>query len=116
MPPEVRTLLTTAPSVEVARELVDTVVGERLAACGTLLPGAESIYRWQGRIERSPETVVLLKTSADRAEALSARVAELHPYEVPEALILEVGAGHVPYLEWVEEETRSRGTTGADGP
>lgn len=107
MAPDVRTLLVTAPDRRTAEDMVDAVVRDRLAACGTVIEGAVSIYRWEGRIERSAEAVILLKTTADRAEALRDRLVSLHPYDVPEVLVLDVEGGHLPYLEWVEGEVRN---------
>mgnify|MGYP001950430392 CR=1 FL=1 len=102
-----RVVLTTAPSVEVAEALVRTLVEERLAACGNIVPGLTSIYRWRGEVEREEEVLVILKTEASAVARLVARVAELHPYEVPEALVLPVEAGHGPYLAWVRENVGS---------
>lgn len=81
----------------IARQLVD----EGLAACVNLLPNVQSVYRWKGQIESSVEVLVVCKTSASAALALQQRLVELHPYEVPESVIVEVAAGHQPYLDWV---------------
>lgn len=98
----VRVVLTTAASVEEAEALGCVLVGERLAACATLIPGARSIYHWEGGIERAGETLVLLKTGVDQLAALEARVKELHSYETPEFLVLGVEAGSGEYLAWLE--------------
>lgn len=82
-----------------ARELVD----RRLAACVNLLPPATSIYRWKGEVERSEETLLVIKTSAARFEALREAIVSLHGYELPELIALPVSAGHAPYLAWLEE-------------
>lgn len=102
------TALTTAPSAEAAKRLVRTLVERRLVACGTVMPGAVSIYRWQGAVAEEEEVVVLLKTTAERWADLAAALPGLHPYEVPELLALPVADGHPPYLEWVRAETRER--------
>ncbi len=99
------TALTTAPSAEAAKRLVRTLVERRVIACGTVLPGAISIYRWQGAVAEEEEVVVLLKTTAARWAELAATLPGLHPYEVPELLALPVADGHAPYLEWVRAET-----------
>jgi periplasmic divalent cation tolerance protein len=104
VPTDVRTVLVTAPDDATARALAETVVGERLAACANVVPGVLSIYRWQGEVRRDPEVLLVIKTTAVRAEALRARVVELHPYELPEVLVLAVDAGHLPYLRWVDAE------------
>lgn len=101
----VRVVLATAPDRETAETLVRQLVEERRAACGTILPGAISIYRWKGAVERAEECVVLLKVRIDAVDALVARAAELHPYEVPELLVLPVESGLASYLSWVEEES-----------
>ncbi len=103
------TALTTAPSAEAAKRLVRTLVEQRVIACGTVLPGAVSIYRWQGAVAEEEEVVVLLKTTAERWAELAAALPGLHPYDVPELLALPVVDGHPPYLEWVRAETGSSG-------
>jgi len=75
-------------------------------ACGNLVPGVESIYRWQGKVETSSEVIVIFKTTAARYLELQTRIRELHPYEVPEILAIPVSAGLPPYLQWVEDSCR----------
>jgi periplasmic divalent cation tolerance protein len=101
----VRVVLLAAPPRR-ARALARALVERRLAACVNLLPGAGSVYRWKGRVEEVRETLLLAKTTASRAAALLAAVAELHPYEVPEGILLPAEGGLAPYLAWVAEETR----------
>jgi len=101
--------LTTAPSAEVAERIGHSLVEERLAACANVVAGITSIYRWRGSMEREDEVLVILKTTRRGVPALERRVVELHPYEVPEVIVLPVDAGHAPYLAWV------RGEVGADG-
>jgi periplasmic divalent cation tolerance protein len=96
-------ILVTFPDAETARRIVTTLVEERLVACGNLVPGVESIYRWQGAVETASEVLVLLKTENSRYEALESRLKELHPYEVPECLALTVAEGSLPYLRWLNE-------------
>jgi len=85
------------------------VLDERLAACVQLLPQVESLYRWQGQIEQAEETLLLMKTSQARWPALRDRLAELHPYEVPEIVALEIADGLPAYLDWVRDETSGDG-------
>lgn len=99
--------LTTAPTVEAARVLVRNLVERRIVACGTVIPGATSIYWWQGAVEENAEAVVLLKTTALRWEELAGALPGLHPYEVPELIAVPILAGHRPYLEWLAAETRA---------
>ncbi len=103
----VRVVLTTAPTIEVAEQLAVAVVEERLAACANVVQGMTSIYRWQGEVKREREVLVILKTMVDSVERLRARLVELHPYDVPEVLVLGVEAGHEPYLAWVKAEVGS---------
>jgi len=97
-------VLTTLASLDDARRLVQTLVNERLVACGTVLPNATSIYRWQGGTHDAAEVVVLLKTMSTRWDALRDAVQRHHPYDVPELLALPVSAGLDAYVDWVAEE------------
>jgi|HubBroStandDraft_5_1064220.scaffolds.fasta_scaffold22478_2 periplasmic divalent cation tolerance protein len=98
---QARIVLTTAASHDEAARLASTLVEERLAACATLFPAVESIYRWEGQVESSTETLLLLKTAADQLGALEARLHELHSYQVPEFLVLNVESGSHAYLQWL---------------
>jgi periplasmic divalent cation tolerance protein len=98
-------VLTTLSSSDEALTLVRTLLERRLIACGTLLPGGRSLYRWQGKIADEQEVVVLLKTRSARLDSLKTAFTELHPYKVPELLALPVGAGLERYLEWIDGET-----------
>ena len=102
---EARVVLTTVASAEEAERLVRTLLERRLIACGTLLPRARSWYRWNDAIADELEFVVLLKTSADRIEALERAFEELHSYKVPELLAVPVVAGLTKYLDWIATET-----------
>ena len=104
----VRVVLTTAPSAEVAEELGAAVVAERLAACANIVPGITSIYHWEGEIQREGETLVIFKTTESTVGRLRARLVELHPYDVPEVVVMAVEAGHEPYLSWVRDEVVPR--------
>jgi periplasmic divalent cation tolerance protein len=101
----VRAVLTTAPNSEVAAALARSLVEERLAACVNLLPGVRSVYRWEGAIQEDEEVLLIIKTQAARSDALAGRIKELHPYDVPEVVVLPAVGGSLPYLEWVETET-----------
>ncbi|ATB34048.1 divalent-cation tolerance protein CutA [Melittangium boletus] len=91
----------TAPSADKAAEIARTLVEEGLAACGNVVPGLRSIYRWEGRVHDEPEALLILKTWAPRFEALRERVVSVHPYECPEVIRLDVADGHAPYLKWI---------------
>lgn len=107
MSSSIRTVLATAPDTESGADLCRTLVEGGLVACGTIVPGARSVYRWEGRVLEEEEALLLLKTTESRIPALLRAVAELHPYEVPEVLVLGVESGHEPYLDWVVTETES---------
>ena len=94
----------TCPDRPVADRLAEALVGEGLAACVNVVPGLHSVYRWQGAIERSDETLLLIKTTQAGLPALSARIVELHPYELPEVVAVEVAGGLSAYLDWVAEQ------------
>lgn len=98
-------VLTTVSNDEEAVRLVRTLLERRLIACGTLVPGARSLYRWQGKIADEHETLLLLKTRSGRVDALQEAFRELHPYKVPEMLALAVDNGMEKYLEWINGET-----------
>jgi len=103
MAEEVLTVFTTWPDLETARTAVRTLVGEKLAACGNIVPGVESIYRWEGNVETSTEVLVVFKTVIGSYPMLETRLRALHPYQVPEMLALRVSDGLPAYLRWVEQ-------------
>jgi len=98
-----RIVMTTVVSSEEGTRLGQTLVEERLAACATLLPPVHSIYRWQGKIESSAETLLLLKTTNHQLPGLEARLQELHSYQTPEFLVLAIEAGSHTYLTWLSD-------------
>jgi periplasmic divalent cation tolerance protein len=97
--------LTTLPADADAGEFGRTLVNERLAACVNLLPVMESIYRWEGRVEFEAERQLIIKTSSDRVSELWDRVRELHPYEVPEFVVIPIVDGNEAYLKWIRDST-----------
>ena len=103
-------ILVTCPNREIAERIGHTLVEERLAACVSLVPGLLSIYRWEGKVCRDAEILLLIKTRRHRFAALARRVAALHPYSVPEILALPVRAGSRRYLEWVGESVSNLST------
>jgi periplasmic divalent cation tolerance protein len=100
----------TAPSVGSggklgAAALAETLVQERHCACVSMLPGVASVYRWEGKVERAEEVLLMIKTTGERVAALRERLLQLHPYTVPEFLVLEAMDGLPAYLRWVTEST-----------
>jgi periplasmic divalent cation tolerance protein len=110
--PSARIVLTTASGPDEAAGLARALVEERLAACATLIPGVQSIYRWQGEVESSTETLLMIKTATDKLPALEARLHELHAYQVPEFLVLEVESGSHTYLEWLQASVKTPAGSG----
>lgn len=94
-------VLSTFPDGDTAARIARTLVDEQLAACVNLVPTVRSVYRWQGAICDEAEALAIIKTTAERYAALAARLAELHPYQVPEIIALPIAAGHAPYLAWL---------------
>ncbi len=99
MPEEIRVVLTTFPDEEIAARIARQLIEERHAACASILPGVRSLYRWEGEIEDAREVMVLLKTAT--ATALADRLKALHPYKVPEIIVLKPDAIHADYAQWV---------------
>jgi periplasmic divalent cation tolerance protein len=106
MDPEYVLVLTTLPADADGAAFGRSLVDERLAACVNLLPLMDSVYRWEGNIEYETERQIVIKTSRQRVAALWDRVRELHPYEVPEFIVLSITDGNEAYLRWVGEGTR----------
>ena len=98
-------VLTTLPADADGHEFASTLVAERLAACVNLLPAMDSVYRWEGQIERETERQVVIKTSRARVVLLWERVRDLHPYDVPEFVVLPIVDGNDAYLRWIGEST-----------
>ena len=98
-------VLTTVASTDEAVKLIRTLLDRRLIACGTVFPGARSLYRWNGKVADEQEVVVLLKTRSARLDLIESAFGELHPYKLPELLALPVSGGLARYLEWLNDET-----------
>ena len=98
-------VLTTLGADADAASLARTLVDERLAACVNVLPVMTSIYRWQGKVEQDREQQIVIKTTADRVPALQTRLRQIHPYELPEFLVIDA-TGSEAYLAWVGESAR----------
>jgi periplasmic divalent cation tolerance protein len=96
-------VLSTVGSAEDAERIAGALVARRLAACVNIVPGVRSIYRWKGRVETDDERLLVIKTRRDRFEAVREALVALHPYDLPEAIVLPIEAGHAPYLAWLDE-------------
>ena len=104
---EMLLVMSTFPNEDDAARVVRVLVEERLIACGNLLPGARSLYRWQDEIKDEREVVALMKTRKQDWPALMSRLHDLHPYDVPECIALRIASGSPRYLAWLEESLES---------
>ena len=98
-------VLTNCPDEAAADRIALALVEQRLAACVNRLAPVQSIYRWQGNVERATEVPLLIKTTRERYGDVEQAIRHLHPYEVPEIIALPISAGHAAYLRWIESET-----------
>jgi periplasmic divalent cation tolerance protein len=101
-----RIVLSTTGSEDEARKIARELVERRLAACVNILPPVESIYRWRGKIETGREWLLLIKTTAERFTAVNDTIRELHSYELPECIAIEIEDGSPEYLRWLSDSTR----------
>ncbi len=101
-------VLSTCPQ-EKAAELAELLVKERVAACVNVVEKVVSVYFWEGELNRDAESLLLIKTTPDRLEALTSAILGAHPYEVPEVVAVDIAGGNSRYLDWVAEMTRPQG-------
>ncbi|RKQ59998.1 uncharacterized protein involved in tolerance to divalent cations [Vogesella indigofera] len=104
---EVIMVLCNVPDAALAQQIAEALVGEQLAACVNIMAPCRSVYRWQGKLENASEVPLQIKTTAAAYPALQARLLQLHPYEVPEIVVLPLAAGLPAYLTWVAAEVLS---------
>lgn len=100
-------VLCSCASEDEAGRIAEALIAARLAACVTMLPKVQSVYRWKGAVERSEEFLLIIKSSREIFERLRTEIARLHSYEVPELLALPVVEGAPAYLAWMSEATSS---------
>jgi len=105
-------IYTTFPDAEVARNITAQLIERGLIACANLFPGMTAVYRWEGRVETGTETAALLKTTTRRSDEVIAAIEELHPYDVPAALVVPCSGGSEPFADWIKAETAG----GTNGP
>lgn len=101
-------VLCSCPDPAVAQRIALALVGEHLAACVNHVSGVRSTYRWEGELRTEEETLLVIKSTRARFDALAARIVELHPYALPEVIALDVAAGLDRYLAWLADETAPR--------
>ena len=102
---DARMVYVTCPDQATARTIAQALVAHREAACVNIVPGLESVYRWQGAVETDPEVLLLIKTRAARLADIEARVGALHPDELPEVVAVHLSDGSQGYLDWLTQET-----------
>lgn len=100
---ECATALVTAPDLQTARKLAEAALTQKLAACANILPGVESHYWWQGKLDQSAEVLIIFKTTEELRSALRDCVLSNHPYETPEFITLPIDFGSDAYLRWIRE-------------
>ena len=106
MPSDFIVAFVTSPDRKTSEALASALVEERIAACVNIVPGLVSVYRWEGKINKDPEELLIIKTRAGLFETLARRVKELHPYDVPEVVSLPIVEGANDYLGWLADSTR----------
>ena len=104
--PAALVVLSTFPDADTAARIARALVEDQLAACVNVVPAVRSIYRWEDKVYDEAETLAVIKTTPERYAALAARIAELHPYQVPEVIALPLVDGHPPYLAWLADQVR----------
>ena len=109
MPEDQIVVFMTAANGEEATRLADMLVGAHLAACVQIMPEMESVYRWEGKIERQSEVLLLAKTTHAKFADLEREVRALHSYETPEIVAVPITAGSAPHLEWLSNTTNLHG-------
>lgn len=103
---DIRIALVTCPDEPTAQAISSKLVEQRLAACVNIVPQITSIYRWEGKLETSRESLLVIKTTADRVATLEAAVLELHPYDTPEFVLLSADQVNTKYAAWVRDSVR----------
>ncbi len=106
MVPGIKLLISTVGDLEAAERIARTMVEEGKVACVNIVPGIRSFYRWNGELQDDAECLLLLKTQADRSQEAISTLVDLHPYDLPEVIALDVTEGHQDYLDWLIEMTR----------
>ena len=106
MPDQIVLALSTFPDREIAQRISNQLVTEKFVACANILPAIESVYRWKEKLESGTETLVFFKLSEDRQSAFQDKLRSLHPYEVPEIILVPISSGLPEYLRWVAENCR----------
>jgi periplasmic divalent cation tolerance protein len=103
-------VMTNAPDLLLAKRIAHLLIEEKLAACVNIGAPMLSIYGWKGEVEGDEEIPMMIKTTEDKQQAMIARLVELHPYDIPEAIVVPITSGYAPYLDWVRSLTDGKQT------
>eukprot|EP00899_Mesostigma_viride_P016253 jgi/Mesvir1/24629/Mv21937-RA.1 len=106
--PDYLVLYVTVPSKEVGKSLASGLVQEKLAACVNIIPGIESVYWWQDKVQSDAELLLMVKTAADKVSDLTAYVCKHHPYDTPEVIAVPIVAGSAKYLRWIDDSVHPK--------
>ncbi len=99
-------VICTSPSAKISIQIAEECIKKRIAACCNIVPGITSVYEWQGKIEKSDEQLLILKSTEENFKALENTINSLHPYDVPEIISLKISNGNEPYLKWIKQTIR----------
>lgn len=100
--PQFLLVLSTCPGSITAKKIASTLVSDHLAACVQIVPGVQSFFHWVGKVDNKEEFLLIIKTTADRYQALEERIMALHPYELPEIVTVPISGGLAGYLSWIK--------------
>lgn len=98
-------VMTNAPDLLLAKRIAHVLIEEHLAACVNIGPPMLSVYGWDNEVQGAEEIPMIIKTTVNKQQAMIERLVSLHPYEIPEAIVIPVLGGHAPYLNWVRSLT-----------
>ena len=96
----------TTPSNEISIQIAEECIKKKIAACCNIVPGITSVYQWQGKVEKSDEELIILKSTEDNFDSIEKIINGIHPYEVPEIISVKINNGNEPYLNWINQSLR----------
>lgn len=96
----------TTPSAEISNQIANECIKKKIAACCNIIPGIRSIYEWEGKVEKSEEQLLMIKSTEDNFKALENTINEIHPYDVPEIISVKINNGNESYLKWINQSIR----------
>lgn len=100
-------ILCTVPTQNIATSIARALVEKKIAACCNILPSITSVYEWQGKVETDDELLLIIKSTEENYKLIESEIIALHPYEVPEIIVLEISKGSQKYLSWITEVTKA---------